>query len=321
MSKYRVQPASDKHRELWDDFVEAGNGGTIFHRLDFLGYHGKKFRENEHHLTILKGDSLFGVLPAAVFYDQDGVKLRSPYGASYGGPVFRKPLSYSESCFVIQEMLHYMNENGIDRTVLTMPLRTCYREYSETFRFALLENGFRSGNRDISSVVELDETIFLTATSRRKCRKALKAGVSVMLNAPLEDFWPLVEETHQRHETNPTHTKTEYALLQKRFPRRIFANVAYLSDQPVAAIGVFATNDRQASSFYICGNDKARECEAQSLVMVKTLQQACEQGFLAFDFGTSSVNMVGRAGVFRFKETFGSTGHFRERFKKGYLTR
>ena len=62
MANYKIIKYDVKYFDKWNKFVENSNNGTIFHRLDFLNYHGNKFKKNEHHLIILKGDTIFGVI-------------------------------------------------------------------------------------------------------------------------------------------------------------------------------------------------------------------------------------------------------------------
>ncbi|HWY35585.1 MAG TPA: hypothetical protein VNX68_13140, partial [Nitrosopumilaceae archaeon] len=57
---------TSKYYQAWNNFVNSSNNGTLFHRLDFLSYHGKKFESIENHLLFFKGDELFAVLPAGV---------------------------------------------------------------------------------------------------------------------------------------------------------------------------------------------------------------------------------------------------------------
>lgn len=63
--------------EAWTHFVEHANEGTIFHRLDFLQYHGERFSQHEHHLAWYKGQTLFGIIPMAIFEEEYGRAARS----------------------------------------------------------------------------------------------------------------------------------------------------------------------------------------------------------------------------------------------------
>ena len=50
MTQLKMIEYNAAYHNLWNDFVERVDNGTIFHRLDFLAYHGQKFKVNEEHL-------------------------------------------------------------------------------------------------------------------------------------------------------------------------------------------------------------------------------------------------------------------------------
>lgn len=319
MSSFRVRPFEQKKFDEWNVFVEKSNEGTIFHRLDFLAYHNDKFKENEHHLMIYKGESLFGVMTLAIFIDDGRRIAKSPYGASYGGPIFRRVLNYADSCKIVTVILYYLKEIGVEELLMTFPIFSCYQRYSETFRFALMEQGFQCVNRDISSVVCLDQALSLSAEmssrARNMARKARKAGIEIVSHADWLDFWMVMDITFQRHGTQPTHSKEEFICLHNKFPERVYTDVAYFDGKPVAGIGYFVVNSIVNSSFYLCQDPEFQNTQAQSLLIYEAILESQKHGYKWFDFGTSSVNMKGRENIFKFKESFGSVGQFRETYK------
>lgn len=317
--KIQEYSLSENAQKKWNDFVENSNEGTIFHRLDFLQYHGDKYRQNEKHLVFLKGSTLWGVLSIGIFEQENGERIaRSPYGASYGGPVFMQPLEYEESQQIVAALLEYLTENHIATCTLTLPITCCYRKYSETFRLALMELGFQCTNRDISSVVPLntgrpvDEE--MTKRARNMSRKAINAGVVRTHQGSVDDFWKVLEKTYEKHGTNSTHSQREFKWLVERIPGRVYADVAYLEGEPIAGIGFFVINQRVNSSFYLCQDPEYQSTQSLSWLISAALMDCEQSGYQWFDFGTSSVNMQGRANIFRFKESFGAIGWFRDTY-------
>lgn len=315
---YTVESYSGRPESVWNDLVESGDGGTIFHRLDFLSYHGERFAANVHHLGILKGTTLVGVMPMAVFDTPTGREASSPYGASYGGPVFAHPLEYSAARQVGAALVAYLRGAGVAKLTMTLPIAPCYREYCETFRLALVEESFACTNREISSVVDLraaaDVAEIVTSRARNMSRKAVACGVRIVTDAPPADFWRAMEATFAKHGSSPTHTFEQFALLHERFGQRIYADVAYLGDTPVAGVGYFVINGRVNSSFYLCQDPAHQSCQAQSLLVMHALEQSKKAGFAWFDFGTSSRGGRGVENIFQFKESFGARGLFRETY-------
>ena len=319
--KFTVEQFQPSQSHKWNDFVDNSNEGTLFHHLDFLAYHGKKFCKNEHHLIIHKGQAVHAVMPLAIF-DEDGRRIaRSPYGARYGGPVFSKPQNYHDSHGVVEAILEYLESQGVDELTLTLPTSVCYRRYSETLRLVLLERGFQCINRDISSVVCLDkdnpaskEMISRVRNTARKARKARAMGVDVVCHAPIADFWQVLEMTFEKHNSKPTHTLAEFQQLHERNPERVYVEVATLDGIPVAGVGYFVINQNVKSSFYLCQNPQKQQAQGLSLLIYEALERAQKEGFRWFDFGTSSAQMQGRPNIFRFKESFGAIGVFRETY-------
>lgn len=312
-----LRPLSDKLLNRWDAFVAQSNEGTIFHRLDFLAYHQDRFRAQEEHVVFLEGDSLFGVMPLAIFEEEGGTLVgRSPYGASYGGPIFGRTPNYSDSMAVVQALIRHLLDLGVDKLTLTLPISCCYQKYSETFRLALLENGFKCINRDISSAVLLESLdLLLESRSRNALRKAESLGVHVVPDAPLADFWPLLEKTYQKIGTHPTHRLEDLSYLSESLEGAIFFDVAYVDSRPVAGICIFEVNSRVRSSFYLASDEDFQHTQALSLVVFKALKTSQQKGYNWFDFGTSSRQQIGQGGIFRFKEAFGAIGLFREQYQ------
>jgi lipid II:glycine glycyltransferase (peptidoglycan interpeptide bridge formation enzyme) len=124
----------------------------------------------------------------------------------------------------------------------------------------------------------------------------------------------VMEKTFNRLGKGPTHTLFEFEWLCAQFPERIYVDVAYLDNRPVAGIGFFAINRRVNSSFYLCLDQEFRETQAETLLIYEALIRSQEEGFKWFDFGTSSVNQEGRGNIFQFKESFGAIGLFRETY-------
>jgi len=316
-----VEPLAPERRDEWNRFVDESNGGTLFHRLDFLAYHHDRFEENECHLVIRKGDALFGVMPMAIFDEEDGRVARSPYGGSYGGPVFAKPLHYAESREVLQALLAFFEERDVAASKIVWPIPCCYAEPSDTLRLVFVEEGFRLANRDTSSVVCLDDRLELAtevqsrkARLDRKMRKAREEGVEIAHRAPTEDFWQVLEKSFSRLDVKPTHTFEEIVWLRSNLQDRVQLDVAYLGGVPIASIALFFVNHRVGVTFYLCVDPDHRTTQAQTLLIREAMDRLQKQNVPWLDLGTSSSQQRARPNLFRFKESFGAVGQFRETY-------
>ncbi len=319
---FTLRPFEPKQFKAWEKFIEDANGGTIFHSLDFLAYHGDRFRTNEHHLVTYDGTTIFGVMPMAIFEEGGRRVARSPYGASYGGPVFATPLNYADSHEIVSSWLEYLAAQGVTECHLVLPIACCYATYSETFQLVLLEHGFRLVNRDISSVVCLSRSRppseqFTSRAGKigRKVSKARSLWIETVHLASTQDFWNVLEKTFAKLGKSPSHSLEQFEWLCHHFPARIYADVAYLEGIPIAGIGFFAINQTVASSFYLCQDPEFQSTQALSLLISDALLRAQDTGFEWFDFGTSSTRQQGLKNVFRFKESFGALGCFRDTYE------
>ncbi len=320
MSKFnikRIDRNNDKDYKLWIKKIEDFNGATIFHNPNFLSYHANRF--DECHLGFYKGEQLFGMIPLAIINENNIQIAKSPYGASYGGFVFQSILNYSDSTEIISLFINYLKKT-VNKIIITPSLSLHHNNgYSDTFSFSLLENGFKVVNSDITSTVSLSdkniETEIFTSKIRNMARKARKAHVEIKYSCNIDDFWLLMDKTFQKHGTTPTHSKKQYQYLMNVFPDEIYCNIAYIRDIPVAGMGVFEINKKNIMSFYLCNDNEFQQTQAMSLLIYETILNAQERDFDFFDFGTSSVNMIGRENIFRFKESFGSVGSFKNTYE------
>jgi GNAT acetyltransferase-like protein len=319
MSAIRIADAAGAWIERWDEHIERSVNGTLFHLRRFLAYHGELFRGSERFLLVLDGDTVIAQIPVAIVDDQTGRRLRSPYGASYGGFAFQRYPTFTQARRVVEAFLAWSEDEKVTQVTITPPMAACSALPLDVVHFALLDGGFRSVNRDVSSVVPLDRDVAVEAAvasrTRQNARKALRRGVTIDPRGAIEDFWSVMDATFERHGTPPTHTLEEFRRLADAFPDRVYVDVGYYDGQPVAGVGYFVTNRLVNSSFYLCQRPDQRQLNGLTLCILRGLERAQGDGYRWFDLGTSTVRMQPRESVFRFKEQFASVGQFRETFE------
>jgi Acetyltransferase (GNAT) domain len=318
MSAIRVADAEGSRLARWDEHVERSVNGTLFHLRRFLAYHRDRFARSERLLVILDGDSLLAQIPVAILDEDGGRHLRSPYGGSYGGFAFQRYPTFTQARHIVETFLEWCGSEGVARVTVTPPIAACAPLPLDVAQFALLDAGFRSVNRDVSSVVHIDPARPLadavTSRARNSARKAHANGVEIEQRGSVGDFWSVMEATYERHGTSPTHSSDEFLWLARTVPDRVYADVAYHDGQPVAGVGYFVINQLVNSSFYLCQRPEQRALNGLTLCVLNGLERARLDGYRWFDFGTSTAAMQPRENVFRFKEQFGAVGQFRETF-------
>ena len=316
---FSIADASTRELANWDAHVRTSLNGTLFHTQAFLGYHGRRFADTQRNLVVRKGEFAFAQISLTIA-DVDGRRVaRSPFGGSYGGFVFQRLPSYSEGKAIVSAFVAYLRDQGVDLARLTPSIACCAGESLDTFYFNLLEAGFRSINRDISSVVRLRQSEPILAriagSARNHAAKARKQGIRIVVGAPLADFWPILAATQAKLGTQPTHTQEELATLLERVPDAIVLDVAYHETTPIAGMARFRLTAAVDSSFYLCQLPEFQRLQSLTLLIADALQRDEEAQCDWFDFGTSTAQMQARENLFSFKESFGKTGMFRETFE------
>jgi hypothetical protein len=132
------------------------------------------------------------------------------------------------------------------------------------------------------------------------------------MDAPISDFWVPLQATFAKHGAAPTHDRAQLEVLLSRTAGKIRLQVAYLDEQPVASVGLFAICRTVVCSFYLCQTPAGAQAQALTLLLLESMQLAAAAGYRYFDLGTSSVGMEARRNIFRFKEGFLAQGYFRE---------
>ncbi len=312
LSLYQQARASE-----WDAFIRRSNNGTIFHLRRFLGYHPPE-RFQDHSLIFTGDKEILALFPAAI-QDNDGIShLISHPGSSFGGFVTPVGLSFKNAHELVLALLEHARGEGIGRVTMAHPATIYRRRLSNYVECELLSQGCASLKREVSSILYLEKDPQrnldkFTPASRRAVRKAQQSGVQVRFS----DDWPtfyniLLHNLKRRHGVSPTHTLEELQRLVALFPGDIRLLSAFLDGRMIAGLAIFDANPEVTLTFYISHDAAYQEYRAVNLLFYEFISQAIAGGFKYLDFGTFSLNMQPNFGLARFKESFGSSGLFRE---------
>ena len=320
MDKIHVELLTERKKQTWDDFVDDSNNGTIFHKQKFLSYHKDKFKDNEHHLLFYDGKKLIAVLPLAIFESEGKKVAKSPYGASFGGFVYKK-VTYSNVSNIIKTFKEYAIENNFDKIIITLP-PFIYHTRFETYQdFCLLKENFKLTNRDLTNIVSLQnyqkKDLIKTYYSycRRPIQKATRLGAIVVEEENIQkSFHDILCETLAKHHVKPTHTYEELSSLKKLFPDHIKVFNVYLNGELIGGEFGFVANKFTVMLFSICVKNEYSKSGINNLIYHNFISWALEKKFKFLDIGTSTLNMVPNEGLLFFKESFASTAIFRDTY-------
>lgn len=300
--------------------MSSSVNGTFMQERRFLGYHPPdKF--SDHSLIFMEDKRIIAVLPAAVVQQEDKRILISHPGASHGGLIIKSSLSTKKCLKLVSTLVEYCAMTGFDYIRLKPVPRVYHNELSDQLDFALRFSGFRLEYTELATVLELkkgEESFVkrvMSDTAFRNYQKALKSGLSVVEDANINDFWPILEnKLKHNHNAKPAHTFDEIKHLKTFYHGRIKLFAAYEGVTPAAGVLAFLLNERVINCFYIAHDDRFQHMRPLNLIFGHMMEWGLKNSFLYLDWGISteekgsSVN----TGLFRFKEGYGGHGVLRE---------
>ena len=277
---------SEKYKDLWDEFVEHSNNGTMFHLQRFFDYHPPE-RFNWHHLMFFDKGKLVAVLPGTF---ENGL-FESPIGASYGSLV-TKDIKFKVAMELVSALLEYGKKNGIKEFLLTAaPM--IYEDFpNQSLEFAMLWQGFNYQLHYISSAIKLDPTRDIIsrfqATVRRNIRKTFKnPDIRVEVNDRYDEFYPILLKNKARHGVKPTHSLEELYRLKELLPEKLKLFMVYLKDKPIGGSLMFYPNKNVALCFYNMLLYEYAQYKPIQRVMYEVVKDATENGYRYVDIGVS----------------------------------
>ena len=311
----------DKESESqWEEFVGTSLNGTFMQERKFLGYHpSDKF--SDHSLIFMEDKRIIAILPAAVIQQQDKRILHSHPGASHGGLIIEPSLSTKKCLELVSTFIEYCAKAGFDYIRLKPVPRIYHSGLSDQLDFALRFSGFAIEYTELATALELKKEgepflkQAMSSAAFRNYQRALKSGLSVVEDADINDYWPVLEnKLENSHNAKPTHTLEEIKRLKALYPDRIKLFAAYKGATLTAGVLVFLLNERVINCFYIAHDDQYQQMRPLNLVFGYLIEWGGQNGFSYLDWGIStegkgsSVN----TGLFRFKEGYGGHGVLRE---------
>jgi len=311
---------NDDLEEKWDEFVDRSKNGTIFHTRKFLNYHPPdKF--NDRSLIFSNKNNWAAVFPAAITEDNGRKIFKSHPGASYGGLVFQDKVSLQTVINVVDDLLNYARDQGMDYIEMRLPPRVFQIHPTEELDYVLSYKGFDVTAIELSSAAPLyiDLTKRFRGDTLRSVKKAGKAGVIIKESNDWDKYWPLLyKNLMERHKTTPTHTLEELNTLVSLLPNKIRLFAAYHDDKLIAGTAVFVCNKAACHTFYIAQNYEYQQFRPINLLFHNLMLQLKKEGFDYLNFGisTEAGGTIINPGLFRFKEGFGGCGVVRRYYRR-----
>lgn len=311
-----INPYTAQYRELWSEFINASVNGTIFHRHEFLDYHpAGRFRW--HHLVLGKLNDPKAVLPAAIHTDDEGREtLRSPMGATLGGPALMPRLGLQRTVELVRSLIDYAQQQRLDGIVLGTVPSVYWKQPDETLEFVLRANGFQGTPQlghcvYLQSLSSLDVIESIPARRRQRFRQALKQGLELKLAASegeLAEFYEILVANKANHGARPVHSLPEIVDLHQRLGERLQIFTARKDGRMIAGVYCVAATRSACYVQYIADDPQCRQHNAPRFILFHMLSALRQQGFSCLDLGPSAILPIESAGLAAFKECFGAVG-------------
>jgi len=300
----------------WDDFVVKSDNGTLFHKRTFISYHMEK-SFTDASLVFLKKERILALFPATVIQRDNKRIFSSHAGASWGGLVYHKPLSFRDTKRIIKAILTEAKKLECQRIEITLQPRIYQSIPTEYFSFILLQQGFSYQRRELNSVIRLDlidDLLWsISKSAREEVAKSERRGIEIQKHSNhWEAFYSMLSEFLQKKKRRPTHSYEELMLLRERFADNIELWTAHKDGLLVGGRCNWQVKPGIWLFFYCAYLPEERSSGILTRLYYECIKDYHQAGARYIDLGTSSINMNPNEGLLANKEHFLAYGIFRD---------
>lgn len=302
----RIERYTDEYSTEWNAFVAESKNGTFLFDRCYMEYHKDRFTD---HSLIFRNEknNIVALLPA----NESNGALFSHQGLTYGGLILSAKTSLNDVMEMMVLVKDYLCKNNLKSLLYKQVPTIFHRCPSEEDEYALWRVGARLAVCNIATTIPLHSC---TVPPVEKCRKrrlqqSQKHCFRLEENAPLELFWPVLEESLMaHHRATPIHTLEEMQILQSKFPDNILCIIARRPDDSVAGGVVLYVTKSVVHVQYGHATMKGYEEHVMEFIYFALIDKYKKDGHtLFFDFGTSNEQSgkVLNANLVAQKEGFG----------------
>ena len=257
------------------------------------------------------------VVPAAIEVDETGRRiLRSPSGATLGGPTLPTQFGLRSTHELVQTLVKYVRFLGLDGLSLGTVPHIYWRNPDDTLEFVLRDTGFQC-RAELSHYVSLsnyptdDIMQGIPAKRRIRFRKALRHGMRFTVAVGQDDirrFYEVLRQNKTHHDATPAHSLEEIERIVEIMGEDLQIFCAELDGEIVAGLYCLAVNEKSCYTQYLVDLPHRRGFEAMRFTLFHTLARLKEQNVMFLDLGPSAILPIESTTLARFKESLGATG-------------
>ncbi|HWQ28242.1 MAG TPA: GNAT family N-acetyltransferase [Dehalococcoidia bacterium] len=308
-----VTPMRPGEEAAWRDALERSVNGTFYHDPAFSAVHAWKAAQVVN-LIFREAGRVIALLTAGVVDDGGGPVLRSPFSASFGGPVLVERLSLRQAIAVVSALEAWARAEGLAQIVLQPPPAIYWRDLDESLEFALRYAGYTVAGTELTYY--LGGLGGLHPVVLRNARKATAAGCRVVPTADLDRVWEFLAGVKALRGHPFDLRREDTVRLGEAFPGRVVGFEVRHAGETVAAMLAYLLNERTTLAFHWAQRPEAQHYRPSDLLVLEAARWAFARGARTFDLGT--VTLAGQPvwGVARFKEKFRPFAALRRRYAK-----
>jgi hypothetical protein len=285
----------------WDEFVKNSKNGTFLFLRDYMEYHAERFAD----CSLLFNDEngkLLAVLPANLRDDA----LVSHGGLTFGGVISSSRMKTPQMLAIFESLIAFARRENLRRVVYKAVPHIYPCQPAEEDLYALFRHNARLIKRDASTTINLKERLPLSKGRKWAINQSRKNEIEVRESDDFETFMQLEAEVLEaKYNVVPVHTAAEMRLLAGRFPRNIKLFGAFLKNEMLAGVIIYASST-VAHAQYMAANADGKRVFALDAVLQKLIAEDYAEK-MYFDFGISTERQGAylNVGLIDFKESWG----------------
>ena len=243
----------NKFKFIWNKFVNQAKNGIFFFQRDYMDYHSDRFIDNS--LLIYKNNKLLALLPSNIEND----KLISYGGLTFGGVISDYNMKIKLMLEIFENVIDYMLKNNYKKLIYKS-IPNIYHIYpSEEDLYALFRNNAKLIRRDVSSTINLSETIKYSKGRKWSIKKSKSKNFKIIISDDFKSFMEIEEKIlTSKYGVNPVHTHEEISLLHSIFPNNIKLFAIYNESIMLGGVIIYESQN-VAHAQYISATEKGKE--------------------------------------------------------------
>ena len=318
MDNLKIIKYNDDYEKIWDNFIDNGIFGTIYHTRKFINYHPKD-RFQDESILIFNNDDVICILPCC----KKGDKYFSYTGSTFGGPVFLKKY------FKIKYLISIINKifDYYDNQIEFRLANNIYFEESSFILQYLLSRKLNL-KPELSWYINTDSNFINNITNKRNRQnldKLIKNNsitpyITNNENDYIEYHKILNEMLKSNHDSKSTHTLEEFLLLKNILQEKQELYIVKEDNVILGGVYVIKVTKQCWYTFYISRNINFNNSSVYLIyIMYQISNNAKKNNVKYLDYGicTEEQGSIINEGLANFKEdSFGGISNYRYLFLK-----